>query len=37
VKILLDYGADKNRFHEDATLEMREYIPVNPRRIWLGN
>jgi len=33
VEILLDYGADRTKLHEDATPEMREYVPVNPRRV----
>jgi ankyrin repeat protein len=35
VKLLLDYGANKNGLHEDATPEMRGYIPVNQRRAWV--
>jgi len=36
VKILIDYGADKEWIHPRASPVMWEYIPVNPRRIWLG-
>jgi len=35
VELLLDYGADRERLHPTATPEMREYIPVNPRRVWV--
>lgn len=34
VKALLDYGAEPSRLHATATQEMKEYIPVNPRRIY---
>ena len=35
VKLLLDYGADKDGLHPEATPKMREYIPVNQRRVCL--
>ena len=33
VKIFLDYGADKDRLLPAALPEMREYVPVNLRRV----
>ena len=35
VKTLLNYGANLSHLHETATQEMKEYIPVNPRKVLL--
>jgi hypothetical protein len=38
VKLLVDYGADRSRIHKKkATDEMLDYLPVNPRKVWMGN
>jgi len=38
VKLLVDYGADRSRIHKKkATDEMLDYLPVNPRKIWVGS
>ena len=38
VKLLVDYGADRSRIHKKkATDEMLDYLPINPRRVWVGN
>jgi len=33
VILLLDYGADRTKLYHNAPTEIRNYIPVNPRRV----